>query len=111
MSGYQLKYSQLKDFKVKGRPLKVNRDKFKRMHKKCILDENKICDNCCECFVCNLDPTKECDGCGKCLEIAEYNDIPIDEILLYGNCEEKELEVIEREYLREEEKRGEKEKK
>ena len=55
-------------------------------NKKCILDDNKICDNCGECDKCDLDPNKICDNCGKCLD--EYNTdekgfvhVPIDKII------------------------------
>ncbi len=36
--------------------------------KMCVLDENKVCDDCGECSRCDLDPNKICDSCGKCLE-------------------------------------------
>lgn len=36
--------------------------------KMCMLEENKTCDNCCECDVCDIDPGKVCDNCAKCLE-------------------------------------------
>jgi len=49
--------------------------------KKCILDEEKICDNCCSCFVCDLDPNKICDNCAKCLELADFKAIEISGIL------------------------------
>ncbi|TEB06875.1 hypothetical protein Psch_00408 [Pelotomaculum schinkii] len=49
---------------------------------KCILEEDKICDNCCECFVCDLDPGKICDNCAKCLKIPDYKAIIIDDILM-----------------------------
>ena len=35
--------------------------------KKCVLYDDKICDNCGECMRCDLDPNKLCDNCGKCL--------------------------------------------
>ena len=35
--------------------------------KKCVLDENKICDDCGECNYCDLNPFKICDNCGKCI--------------------------------------------
>ena len=47
----------------------------------CVLDENKICDDCGECDICDLDPKKRCDNCGKCIEVnEEYAEIKIDEI-------------------------------
>ncbi len=47
--------------------VKINKAKLKQVPKICILEENKDCDNCCECFVCGVDPEKMCDNCGKCL--------------------------------------------
>lgn len=61
--------------------VKIDRDKLKKITKMCILEEGKVCDNCCECFVCDLDPTKTCDNCAKCLELADFNSIAIDDIL------------------------------
>ena len=53
--------------------------------KYCVLDENKICDNCGECNVCDLDPNKICDNCMKCVRTgADYNAIEIDEIIDSG---------------------------
>lgn len=49
---------------------------------RCILDENKICDDCGECEFCDLDPTKLCDNCGKCLDIKEFATIKIDDIIV-----------------------------
>ena len=39
--------------------------------KKCLLDEDKICDDCGECDRCDLDPNKICDNCCKCLAIED----------------------------------------
>ena len=39
---------------------------------KCVLDENKECDGCMECEIC--------DNCGKCLEIKDYAAIKIDRV-------------------------------
>ncbi|MFZ5597322.1 MAG: hypothetical protein ACOY31_09975 [Bacillota bacterium] len=64
--------------------VKYDAEKLKKIPKKCILDEEKICDNCCECFVCDLDPTKTCDNCAKCLQLADFNSIDIGDILLYN---------------------------
>jgi hypothetical protein len=36
--------------------------------KMCILEDNKVCNNCGECDLCDLDPKKKCDNCGKCLD-------------------------------------------
>ena len=57
----------------------------------CILEENKICDNCCDCFVCDLDPNKVCDSCAKCLDTSDYNAIIIDDILTLKNPWIKEM--------------------
>ena len=52
------------------------------MEKVCVLDENKLCDDCGECNVCDLDPNKICDNCMKCLKTgADYAAIEIDEII------------------------------
>jgi len=51
----------------------VNKEKLKSIPKMCIFEEGKVCDNCCECFVCELDPTKMCDNCAKCLKLAELS--------------------------------------
>ncbi len=37
------------------------------MEKSCILEE-KVCNNCGECNLCDLNPAKICDDCGKCIE-------------------------------------------
>lgn len=50
-------------------------DSTKRNYKKmCIFESDNICDNCCQCFICDLDPEKTCDNCAKCLEISDYNE-------------------------------------
>ncbi len=49
----------------------------------CVLDENKICNNCGECDYCDLNPFKKCDNCGKCIDSDdEYRELKIDEIKL-----------------------------
>lgn len=37
----------------------------------CLLDENKVCDDCGECDRCDLDPNKICDNCCKCIAIED----------------------------------------
>jgi len=55
------------------------------MKKLCVLDENKICDECGECSRCDLDPNKICDNCMKCIQTgADYSAIEIDEIQAPG---------------------------
>ncbi|ACV62966.1 hypothetical protein Dtox_2138 [Desulfofarcimen acetoxidans DSM 771] len=57
--------------------------------KRCILEENKICDDCCECFVCELDPTKICDNCAKCLGINElYEFDQVDDFIFIEDEDE-----------------------
>lgn len=47
--------------------------------KKCILYDNKICDHCRECEMCDLDPSKVCDNCEKCLHMDDnYNVLELD---------------------------------
>lgn len=38
--------------------------------KMCMLEENKVCDNCCACFICEIDPTKMCNNCARCVDVA-----------------------------------------
>ena len=55
------------------------------MAKHCVLDENKICDECGECNYCDLNPFKLCDNCGKCIGAnEEYRELKIDELRLPG---------------------------
>lgn len=51
--------------------------------KMCILDEEKLCNNCGACDLCDLDETKYCDNCGKCLKMSDedFYTIEIDEII------------------------------
>ena len=52
------------------------------MTKYCVLNDEKICDDCGECNVCDLDPNKICDNCMECLKTgADYRAIEIDEII------------------------------
>ncbi|NHM25570.1 hypothetical protein G7K71_00785 [Desulfofundulus sp. TPOSR] len=46
--------------------------KIKQVAKMCILEEGKICDNCCDCFVCELNPDKICDNCANCLKRVDH---------------------------------------
>ena len=58
--------------------------------KKCVLYDDKICDNCGECMRCDLDPNKLCDNCGKCLK---KNDDEFLSIVVHAeDIEEKEDE-------------------
>lgn len=53
------------------------------MKKNCVLDLNKICNNCGECDKCDLDPNKICNNCGKCLNIDGFDtrSIRIDDVI------------------------------
>ena len=50
--------------------------------RRCLLDENKICDDCGECDRCDLDPTKICDNCCKCIAMedadSEFRTVTLD---------------------------------
>ena len=62
------------------------------MTKYCVLNEEKICDDCGECNVCDLDPNKICDNCMECLKTgADYRAIEIDEIIDDGAEEYDQL--------------------
>ncbi len=37
----------------------------------CVLDDEKICDDCGECSRCDLDPNKICDNCCKCIAMED----------------------------------------
>ena len=51
------------------------------MTKKCLLDAEKLCNDCGECDKCDYDENKICDNCGKCLGLdAESRAIIIDSI-------------------------------
>jgi len=58
--------------------------------KRCILEEDKICDNCCECFICALDPTKTCDNCARCLEYSDCSTIIMDDIMFLHKARTKD---------------------
>ncbi|MCM1545540.1 MAG: hypothetical protein NC033_00745 [Clostridiales bacterium] len=45
-------------------------------------DDDKICDGCGECEICDLDENKICDNCGKCLDIRDDAVIKIDAIIM-----------------------------
>lgn len=53
------------------------------MEKNCVLNPNKICDNCGECDRCDLDPNKICNNCGKCLNADGFDtrSIKIDDVI------------------------------
>lgn len=51
------------------------------MPKSCVLYDNKICNNCGECNICDINPSKICDNCGKCIEGFDYSGIQIDDLI------------------------------
>jgi len=69
----------------------INKEKLKSLPKMCLWEEGKVCDNCCECFVCDLDPNKVCDNCAKCFKLAEFNGIKIEDIITDKKVTEKEV--------------------
>lgn len=50
--------------------------------KECVLEPEKVCDDCGLCNTCDLDPTKQCDNCCRCLGEADYRAIAIDKIII-----------------------------
>lgn len=55
------------------------------MPKMCVLEENKVCDECGECDYCDLNPFKKCTNCGRCIDSGEaYRELKIDEVILPG---------------------------
>lgn len=66
------------------------------MKKKCVLDDEKLCNDCGECDYCDLNPFKICDNCGKCIDSSEeYRELKIDEIDLSYHSAMKHAENIE----------------
>ncbi len=65
------------------------------MKKMCMLEENKICDNCLECNICDIDPHKICDNCAKCIDAgSDYRTVEIDEIIFTEDLKKK-LKIID----------------
>lgn len=52
------------------------------MSKSCIFNNNKLCDDCGECDICDLDSSKKCNSCGKCINMSDFDMkvVNIDEI-------------------------------
>ena len=48
----------------------------------CVLDEEKVCDDCGECNRCDLDPNKVCDNCCRCIAMEdegnEFRSLTVD---------------------------------
>lgn len=53
------------------------------MEKICVLNSNKVCNDCGECDKCDLNPEKICNNCGKCLNIDGFDtrSIRIDDVI------------------------------
>jgi len=61
----------------------------------CMLEENKICNDCLECNKCDLDPNKICNNCAKCIVTKDsYRSIVIDDII-YAEDIKKRLRLKE----------------
>ncbi len=59
--------------------------------KRCLLDEEKVCNECGECARCDLDPNKQCDNCMKCVRpSADYTAIEVDEVYESEDIPEEE---------------------
>lgn len=72
--------------------------------KQCLLNEEKLCDDCGECDRCDLDPNKLCDNCCKCLDAEEeYAEIEVRDVVLdnteaylselYRDEDEEEIDI------------------
>ncbi|MHB9094500.1 MAG: hypothetical protein ACYC21_07480 [Eubacteriales bacterium] len=60
------------------------------MKKMCMLEENKICDNCLECNTCDIDSSKMCDNCAKCIDTGlAYKTVEIDDIIFTEDLKRK----------------------
>lgn len=60
------------------------------MDKMCMLEENKICDNCLDCNFCDLKPGKICDNCAKCIDNeAAFRAIEIEDIIITEGMKRK----------------------
>lgn len=69
----RLQYWQLLKISLR----RINMDRYF-----CVMEDDKICDRCGECEMCDLNPEKVCDNCGKCIESdKEFEVIEIDEII------------------------------
>lgn len=60
------------------------------MPKMCVLEDNKICNECGDCSYCDLNPFKQCTNCGRCIDSGEeYRELKIDGIRLPGKKEKR----------------------
>ncbi|MBQ1817003.1 MAG: hypothetical protein II124_00045 [Clostridia bacterium] len=39
--------------------------------KMCVIEPEKVCDDCGDCMRCDLDPTKICDNCCRCIAMED----------------------------------------
>lgn len=66
------------------------KDVFEMQKKYCMLEDDKLCDDCCECNICDLDKKKLCDNCAKCIDTdADCKTIKIDDIILDTDLKKK----------------------
>lgn len=64
------------------------------MEKRCVLNDNKLCDDCGECRRCDLDPDKICDNCMKCVNSgADYSAVSIDKIYTGTSSDSTEVDI------------------
>lgn len=56
----------------------------KMFKEKCVIDEDKICNSCQDCMICDLNANKICDNCCQCLENnpKDFETIVIDDIVI-----------------------------
>jgi len=66
--------------------------------KMCMLEENKICDNCLECNTCDLDSSKICDNCAKCIDFSSLF-LEIDDVIISEDLKRK-LKLIDTKVFR-----------
>lgn len=60
------------------------------MPKMCVLEDDKICNECGECSYCDLNPFVKCTNCGKCIDSGEeYRELKIDEVILPNKRKKK----------------------
>ncbi len=65
------------------------------MPKYCVLDEDRLCDECHRCDLCDLDPKKICDNCMRCVNRsdADYAAIGIDAVYAPQDVSAEEIEA------------------
>lgn len=68
----------------------------RKKNKFCMLEDEKVCDNCLECNTCDLDPGKICDNCAQCIDSdIDYKVIEIDDIIIEKDLKRK-LAIVDK---------------